>query len=134
MASSYKGKDLFGSGPHRFAVGTLGQVTVGDLSLGGFSTDSFAVGLRELEVVVVGRLVAASEAALWTLRDAMVAELVDPPSAGTLVDAHGRTWSDMSFITYDEGDRTDRGRVWSMAYRGVFRRFNVPQGQRPAGV
>ena len=131
MASSYKGKDLFGSGPHRFALGTLGEVVVSDLSLGGFSSDSFAVGPRELEVVVAGRLVAASEAALWVLRDAIAAELVSPPAAGTLVDLHGRTWGDMSFITYDEGDRTDRGRAWSMSYRAVFRRFNLPQGQRP---
>jgi hypothetical protein len=131
VASSYKGQNLFGSGPHRFALGTLGEVVVSDLSLGGFSSDSFAVGPRELEVVVTGRLAAASEAALWTLRDAIVAQLVSPPAGGTLIDTHGRSWSDMSFITYDEGDRTDRGRVWSMSYRAVFRRFHLSQGQRP---
>ena len=132
MASSYKGKDLFGSGPHRFRVGRQGQVTVSDLSLGGFSADSFAVGPRELEIVVRGRLVASSEAALWALRDVVVAELVDPPEAGILLDTAGRSWSGMSFIAFDEDDRTDRGRAWSVGYRAVFRRFNLPQGQRRA--
>lgn len=125
MPSSFKSLALF-AGPHRFAIGRQGQLVVSELVLGGFGPATYPLGLVELEVVVTGRLVAASEAALWALRDAMAAELIDPPTPGTLVDSHGRTWSDMSFHSYAEGDRTDRGRERSIAYEARFRRFNTP--------
>ena len=91
-----------------------------------FGPGSVPLGLLELDVIVTGRLVAASESGLWFFRDAIVAELMHPPTAGTLIDLHGRTWTGMSFITYQEADRTDRGRVVSMAYTAVFRRFQDP--------
>jgi hypothetical protein len=121
--SSFKSIDLFGSGPHRFAVGKQGEDVVPNFTLGAGGSGSTAVGPIELDVIVSGRLVAASESALWTLRDAVTAQLADPPVPGTLTDGHGRTWTGMSFITYQEGDRTDRGRVVSIEYRAVFRRF-----------
>jgi len=125
MASSYKGLDLFGSGAHRFALGRQAQFVVSDFTLGGYSGNTVPLGLFELDVVVRGRLVAATEAGLWSLRDAVAAQLIDPPDAGTLVDLHGRTWADMSFIRYEESDRVDRGRVWSVGYEALFRRFAV---------
>lgn len=125
MPSTFKSLALF-AGPHRFAVGRQGQLVVSELVLGGFGPATYPLGLVELEVVVTGRLVAASEAALWALRDAMAAELVDPPTPGTLVDSHGRAWSEMSFHSYTEGDRTDRGRERSIAYEARFRRFSTP--------
>lgn len=121
MASSFKGKNLFGSGPHRFAMGRQGQLLVPDTAFGGATPASIVLGLVELEIVVTGRLVASSESALWVLRDAVVAELLNPPTPGTLVDLHGRSWSDMSFVTYQEEDRVDRGRVVSVAYTAKFR-------------
>ena len=124
MASSYKGLDLFGSGSHRFALGRQGQFVVADFGLGGYTTDSLYLGLVELDVVVRGRLVAATEAGLWSLRDAVTAQLLNPPAAGALVDLHGRTWADMSFIRFEESDRVDRGRAWSVGYDALFRRFN----------
>lgn len=124
MASTFKSLALF-AGPHRFAVARQGQVILSDLALGGFGPNTYPLGLVELEVVVTGRLVASTEAGLWALRDAMVAELVDPPAPGTLIDAHGHEWEDMSFHSYTEGDRTDRGRLRSIAYEARFRRFNA---------
>ena len=121
MASSFKGKNLFGSGPHRFSQGRQGQVMLSWISLGTIQPGTVAIGLTELDVTVRGRLVAASESALWTLRDAVAAELEEVPTTGTLVDLHGRSWTGMTFIDFREGDRTDRGRVWSMAYEAVFR-------------
>lgn len=126
MASSFKGIDLFGSGPHRFAVGKQGEFALSGPALGAFVPDSTPLGLMELDITVKGRLIAASESALWTLRDSVVAQLVHPPPRGTLIDLHGRSWTDMSFITYEEADRTDRARVWSVAYTAVFRRFIQP--------
>jgi len=125
MASSFKGKDLFGSGPHRFGQARQGHLMMSWVALGTIQPGTVALGLVELDVTVTGRLVAASEAALWTLRDAVVAELQESPTTGTLVDLHGHSWTAMSFIDFREGDWTDRGRVWSMGYEAVFRKIRV---------
>lgn len=125
MASSFKSKNLFGSGPHRFGQGRQGQLMVSWISLGQTQPGTVALGLTELDVVVTGRLTAASESALWTLRDAIVAELQETPTTGTLVDQHGRAWTGMTFIDYRELERTDRGRVRSVGYAAVFRKIRV---------
>lgn len=123
MSSSYKSLDLFGSGPHRFAVLPVGLYVlpfrVFDPTLPG----SASYGNLELEVHVTGRLVAASDAALWTLRDAIAAQAVHPATAGTLIDQHGRSWTSMTLREFEHGDRTDRGRVVSIAYVAKFRKF-----------
>ncbi len=124
MSSSFKGLDLFGSGPHRFVTAKRGQLVLSHLALDVFDAGSAPLGLLELDIIVRGRLVAASESALWTLRDAVTAQLLHPPTPGTLVDLHGRTWADMSFISIQESDRVDRGRAWSVEYTAVFRRFD----------
>lgn len=123
MASSFKSKSLFNSGPHRFALARQGHLILQDLFFGVTTPGSTPFGLLELDVVVTGRLVAGSEAALWTLRDAITAELEETPTSGVLVDEHGRTWNEMVCIRYEEGDRVDRGRAWSLAYVATFRDF-----------
>ena len=121
--SSFKSHDLFGSGPHRFSIGPQGESIVPNVFIGGTPPGSTPQGLRELDITVKGRLVASSESGLWDLRDAIAGFLEDPPDTADLVDNHGHTWNDMSFITFREGDRTDHGRVVSLAYTAVFRRF-----------
>lgn len=124
MGSTFKGMDLFGSGPHRFSVGKEGLFTATNTEIQGTPTPGTTeLGLLELEVQVAGRLVAESESALWSLRDAITAELSSPAVAGTLIDHHGRTWTDMTFVRFDPADRTDRGRRVSLGYRATFRRF-----------
>jgi hypothetical protein len=125
MSSSYAGLDLFGSGPHRFGVGVQGQMTVPSVTMGTLDSASELAGAIELDVTVTGRLVAADEAGLWTLRDALTDVLTDPPTAAELVDDHGRTWADMSFIHVAWADRTDRGRVVSIRYRALFRKLKT---------
>lgn len=124
MSSSFKSVDLFGSGAHRFHLGVQGQHVV---ALRAFSDPSVpgsaAFGDLELEVFVRGRLVAASESALWTLRDAISVQAAFSAGAGTLIDLHGRTWSGMTLWSYEEEDRTDRGRLVSMGYEARFRKF-----------
>ncbi|MBI1190679.1 MAG: hypothetical protein GC200_08390 [Tepidisphaera sp.] len=120
MSSSFKGLDLFGSGPHRFSVGPRGQLITANFFNGGGDAGSTLQGLIAWQVVVKGRLVAASEAALNALREAVLAQLEATPTPGDLVDTHGRTWSGMSFVTFQEGDRVDRGRVWSVSYTATF--------------
>ena len=124
MPPSFKSLPLFSSGPHRFRVDRRGHLVLSELALGGIGPSTYPLGLIELEVIVTGRLVAANDTALWALRDAMTAQLLDPPMPGTLVDAHGRIWSDMSFHSYAEGDRADRARLRSITYEARFRRFN----------
>ncbi len=121
--STFKSLDLFGSGPHRFSLALQGEDVVPNFTLGSGGSGSTPVGPVELDVIVRGRLVAPSESALWTLRDAIKTELADPPVPGDLIDNHGRTWTDMSFITYKEQDRTDRARQVSLEYTATFRKF-----------
>lgn len=123
MPSSFNSVDLFGPGPHRFAQGPQGNAVV-PLSVysGVFVPGSIDYGLLDLEVIVTGRLVADTEAALWAQRDAITAVLQHPPAPATLIDHHGRQWTDMSFYRFEEGTRTDRARKHSLTYRALFRK------------
>jgi hypothetical protein len=125
--SSYGGIDLFGSGPHRFAVRPRGVETQPRWRITGNNTHAgtLPIGETELEIVVTGRLVAASEAALWTLREAVAGAASFLNGASTLVDDAGRSFADMWFVEYAEADRVDAGRVWSIGYTAVFRDFDT---------
>jgi hypothetical protein len=124
MSSTFNGQGIFNSGPHRFVIGSQGESMVANFVIGASpSHGTTAQGVKELDIVVTGRLVASSESALWTLRGAVAAQLTHPPTTAPLVDHHGHTWSGLSFIEFKEEDRTDRGRATSVAYRAVFRRI-----------
>ncbi len=125
MPSSFKSLDLFGSGPHRFRERRRGQTIASELSLGVITNGTRYLGPLEIWVEVKGRLVAVSESALWTLRDAITAQLLNPPAPGTLIDHHGRQWTDMSFVQFEAADRTDRARKVSLAYRALFIDFKT---------
>lgn len=122
MGSSFKGSDLFGSGPHVFEVGRQGRRVVslaaitGDPSVAG----SIESGDYELRVTVKGRLVSGSEGALWTLRDAIASEAAYNVAGGNLVDHHGRIWSGVKLFWVEWGGAVDRGRAWSIGYEAVF--------------
>jgi hypothetical protein len=122
MASSFKGLDLFGSGPHVFEVGRQGRRVVslsavgGDPSLAG----TFESGDWEPRVEVTGRLQAGSESALWALRDAIAAQAAFGVSGGDLIDQHGRAWSSMKLLEVNWGSAVDRGRVLSIGYTAEF--------------
>ena len=120
--STFNGQNIF-VGPHRFTVGEQGQVLIPLVSQGALDPASIAIGLREVVVTVTGRLVATTEAGLWTLRDAVTSLLTNPPTAADLVDSHGHTWEDFHFVSFKEGERTDRGRVVSVEYVATFRKL-----------
>ncbi len=124
MSSSFNGDDLFGSGPHRFRVGRQGYLVLPDDSASVPTTRNVVYGIFELQVFVVGRLVAASESGLWTLRDAVQASL-DAFLIGDLVDLHGRTWAEMVFTRVEWGEQVDRGRTVSVPYEARFHRFDL---------
>lgn len=133
MASFFNSLGLFNSGPHRFGVRAIGELVVPNAALNPVVPGSIAAGPLELVVVVTGRLVSATEGGLWSLRDTIAAQLTDPPVTATLIDHHGRTWDNMSFVRFEPqeaaggaagtGGRIDRGRLRSLAYRAVFVRF-----------
>src|SRR5262249_24971703 len=123
MSSTFKSLPLFNSGPHRFALAPQGEYVLLNARVSPSTPGSTPIGPLELVITITGRLIAASEAALWTLRDAIPPQLTDPVQTGTLIDHHGRTWTDMSFITFKEDARTDRARVVSMGYIATFIRF-----------
>lgn len=122
MSSSYKGIDLFGSGPHVFAVGRQGRRVVslsavsGDPSVPG----SFESGDDEVRVSVRGRLVAGSESALWTLRDAIATQAAFQVGAGELIDQHGHSWAGVKLLRVEWLGAVDRGRVLSIGYEALF--------------
>ncbi len=131
MASFFNALGLFNSGPHRFGHRAIGELVVPNAALNPVQPGSIAAGPLELVIVVAGRLTATTETALWTLRDAIAAQLTDPPVVASLVDHHGRTWTGMSFVRFEPlepsggqgAGRTDRGRVRSIAYRATFVKF-----------
>jgi hypothetical protein len=121
--TTFKGLTLFGSGPHRFSVARQGQLLLSEAFESPPLAGSRYSGPVELRVEITGRLVAASEPALWALRDAITAQLLDPPAPGLLIDPHGRTFADMSFVRFAPLGPIDRGRVCSLAYSARFLRF-----------
>ncbi|MEN0019374.1 MAG: hypothetical protein AAF747_00665 [Planctomycetota bacterium] len=132
MPVTFKGQALFGTGPQRVRVSVQGHrvVSYSTIDFDPSRVDTELTGPEEVEVVVSGRLVAATEAALWALRDG-IANAFEPavfgktgsPVPGVLASASGRQWADMTFVEYIEGDRTDKGRVWSIEFEAVFRKL-----------
>lgn len=118
--SSFKGIDLFGSGPHRFTLGPRGQLVTIDYFGGGAGGGSTAQGPIDGTITVRGRLVASTESDLLTLRNAVMAQLQATPTPGTLIDNHNHSWTGMSFVRYVESGPADRGRVWSIGYEATF--------------
>jgi hypothetical protein len=121
--SSFKSLNLFSSGPHRFSLSAQGEEIVPNYIIGAGDHGTSPVGPLELDITITGRLIANSESALWTLRDAITAQLADPPVPGTLIDNHARSFTDMSFITFKELGPPDRARTHSLPYTATFRRF-----------
>ena len=120
--STYKGLDLFGSGPHRFAEGPHAQALASELFLPTPGPGTRYLGLVELEVTVRGRLVGGSEKDLQDALDSIAAQVIHPPAPGTL-DSDQRSWDDLSFVAFTPADRTDRGRTHSLAYTARFLKF-----------
>lgn len=123
--SSFRGSDIFGSGPHRFVVPRRSLSVVPLWVIGGTGYDdgsgSVVTGEREVRVDVAGVLTASTEAGLWALRGVVAGEATLPQKEGDLIDNHGHTWADMTLVNYEEFGAIKRGRVWSVRYRATFR-------------
>jgi len=122
MASTFAGLNLFNSGPHRFIVGTLGRLTRGPYVHPNVTSRTQDFDVRELTLFQTGRLIAASEAALWSLVDAIKVQ-AELPRTGTLVDHHARSWTNLTLVRFAPDDRVDRGRTFSLRYEALYIRF-----------
>lgn len=122
MASSFLSLPLFNSGPHRFDIGPVGRLTTAPFRGSNFNAATRDDAALELTITQSGRLIAASESALWTLYDAVKA-VAEGTTPGTLIDHSGRSWVSLRLVTFDAMGPIDRGRVFSLAYRCVYRRF-----------
>lgn len=124
MGSTFGGVAHFNSGPHRFVVKRLGRLVQGPFQTAldlPYSTDR---GPAEVAVVQTGRLTAATNAALWTLIDSIHAK-AESGTTATLIDHHGRQWTNMQMISFKMEDRIDRGRVYSVRYKVDYLRFGA---------
>ncbi|GJM19278.1 MAG: hypothetical protein DHS20C14_14910 [Phycisphaeraceae bacterium] len=124
--SSFRGNDIFGSGPHRVTAPARRLLVIPKWvqfqQPHDDGTGSEVTGAKEEIMSVSGRLVAPDEATLWALREAVAAEAELPEKKGDLIDNDGRTWAAMTMISYEELGVVDRGRVWSVRYEATFRR------------
>jgi hypothetical protein len=121
--SSYNSLDLFGSGPHRTLIGRRANLITLDFFEGQAGGGSTPQGLQDWDIVIRGRLIATTEANLNALRAAILLQLQQPPVVATLVDTRGNSWTSMSLVSFGERGRRDRGRLYSVRYDAVFRRF-----------
>lgn len=120
MASTFAGFTLFNSGPHRFALIALGRHYLAPDA--GINSQPTTWDRNKLEVTIrqTGRLIAATDAAMWTLVDAIRTQ-AELPRTGTLTDHHGRSWAGMTLLRFTPADRIDRGRVVSLGYEALYR-------------
>ena len=123
MSSTIAGQALFNSGPHRFALRPVGRLWLPPLVIDELqeSTQVIATPI-ELAIIQTGRLVAATESALWALVDTIKGH-ADSALRGALIDHSGREWDNMTLLRFRPADRLDRGRVISLAYQADYIRL-----------
>ncbi len=121
--STIGGQSLFNSGPHRFALKTVGKLWVPPLRLDGLQ-DLVVVYAANLQVQIAqtGRLIGASESDLWTQVETIRARC-EAQLTGALVDNNGRSWAGMTLLTFRPHERVDRGRAISLAYQADYVRL-----------
>ncbi len=115
MTSTFNNQPLFNSGPHRFHVRAVGRLTTAPLRGSNFNPSTRDDAVLELEITQTGRLIAATEAALWSLFDTARA-VAEGTTPGTLVDHSGKSWPAMRLLRIDPIGPVDRGRVFSLPY------------------
>jgi hypothetical protein len=135
MASeSFAGVDLFSSGPRRYVVEPRGSMVIARLRLNQPISGSVSLGPLEVGVRVVGRLVAMDESKLDGLVSVIEGQLTSPMTVGTLIDAAGREYVEMSFVSFerrgwekDDGKVgvVEKGRVVSLGYVARFVKVNA---------
>lgn len=124
MPATFAGLSLFGSGPHRIVASRYGKIWLppytGTVNPNGY-TDYFE--RREPKLIQSGRLIADTHAALMALVAAIQTQ-AEIPETGTLVEANGTSWANMTLLQMQLDDRIDRGRKFSVKYELVYVNLN----------
>lgn len=123
MASSFAGFTLFNSGPHRFIIRALGRLTYAPFQFPNQTNVTDDRGRRELAIIQTGRLIAPTNADLWTLISNIQSH-AELPRTGALIDHHARSFTNMTLVRFTPDDRIDRARTVSLAYSALYIRFN----------
>ena len=118
--SSYKGLDLFGSGPHRFRLPPMGQQVQSRSAFGAILPGVDSIGAAQVVVAVNGRLTAFDHDQLRERLDDLRIQLELWPTAGVLVSNTAFSWNTMSFARFAPAELIDRGREVSLAYEALF--------------
>lgn len=121
MNATYRGVGIFSSGPHRVVAGPRELSIVPNFQLNLPGAGSTIIGISDWEVVIEGRLVAATDAALRTLREVFVDLIADPTISGELVTPDGFSYVSLYFTGYEETGPVARGRTKSIGYRVTLR-------------
>ena len=120
MSATFAGLNLFSSGPHRIVASRYGKIWFspysGNVNPFGY-TDYFE--RREPRLIQTGRLIAETHSALMTLVSAIQVQ-AEIPKTGTLVEANGTTWTNMTLLQMTLDDRIDRGRKYSVQYELIY--------------
>ncbi len=112
--SSFKGKNLFGSGPHRFTVHGRSLRHAARPSPGGDGVQVTAQGRDARRVDQTGTLRADDVARMQAQLDAIEAEL--DGVAGELVDDRGRVYADVLMLQFAPGAIRGVGRRLALDY------------------
>lgn len=97
--SSYRGKDLFGSGPHRFTIGGIAARTAVHTMPGVDGVRRTPGGRSPRSIEQRGTLIADDLASLDALRAAIEAELNG--RTGELIDEFNRSHADVVMLTFE---------------------------------
>lgn len=97
--SSYRGMDLFGSGPHRFVVRGVAQRTVSHASPGVDGERITPMGRSNRRIDQTGTLIGHDVASLEAQREAI--ELAMDGRPGELADDVGRTHDGVVMLVFD---------------------------------
>jgi len=117
MGVTFAGAALFDSGPHRFAVRAAGRVWLPPFAVDELqSTIYVGPDILELAIIQTGRLVADTDAQVWTLFDA-IRTRAEAKQKAALVETSGRAWPDMTILRIAPQGPLDRARKVSMPYR-----------------
>ncbi len=115
MGATWKSTAYFDSGPHRFTAGRFGRIVFPPYTGPNDSAIAIDFGTRAPELIQTGRLVAATETALWTLWSTFKTASLSS-AGGTLVLHGGESFADMLVARFQATGPVDRGRAFSMPY------------------
>jgi len=121
----YDNVEIFENGPCELVVQSRGLLVVPSLRLGGSDGRLVNVGPQDLVIVARGLMIGASATQVWSVYDALVGLVSEPPRVATLVDDAGREWEAMSLVSVTTTGPMQTGRVKSVAVEATFVRFGT---------